>query len=286
MAIDTILPAANQTVQPASSVSFIVDDTYTSLVIKYQSSTALESVYNSGAGGAQSGYTVTVVNAGGRDTFTFTRDAGWETDPLQLSVTENETGAQATTTWTYDLFPTTEYPEGMNPYNSQGELFLILQNNGITIAGDIGILNAGANITATADGNGRVTLSVGSGTGDVTAENSPNSGEFGKWTSPTGIEGRTKAEYQADLDVESGTDFDPAGTDNSPPWVEDDFTPTLGQLTFILSVNPTDPISLSLHVNGIEAQETTDYTVSGTNLTWLDTDFSFVTSDRVVIQYR
>ena len=169
MAIDNISPAANQTVVATTPIVFIVDDTYTTLLIKYQSSTALESVYNSGAGGAQSGYTVAVTNSGGRDTFTFTRDAGWETDPLQLTVTEDETGTTATTTWTYDLFPTTSYPEGMNPYNSQGEGVLIVQNGGSVVLGSVSILNAGTGITATADGEGKVTLTGvgGSGSGDV-----------------------------------------------------------------------------------------------------------------------
>jgi hypothetical protein len=62
--------------------------------------------------------------------------------------------------------------------------------------------------------------------------------------------------------------------------------PTLGQITFILSQAPTEPDSLSLHANGIEAVETADYTLSGVTLTWLNTEFSFETDDGVVIQYK
>jgi hypothetical protein len=43
---------------------------------------------------------------------------------------------------------------------------------------------------------------------------------------------------------------------------------------------------VSLHANGIEAVETDDYTLSGTTLTWLNTEFSFETDDGVVIQYK
>jgi hypothetical protein len=72
----------------------------------------------------------------------------------------------------------------------------------------------------------------------------------------------------------------------SATWLEDAYTPTLGQVTFILSQTPTEPISLSLHANGIEAVETVDYTLSGLTLTWLNTEFSFETDDGVVIQYK
>lgn len=43
--------------------------------------------------------------------------------------------------------------------------------------------------------------------GEVTAANSPNSGEFARFTGATTIEGRTPAETRADLDLEAGTDF-------------------------------------------------------------------------------
>jgi hypothetical protein len=72
----------------------------------------------------------------------------------------------------------------------------------------------------------------------------------------------------------------------SATWLEDAYTPTLGQVTFILSQTPTEPISLMLNVNGVEFVETDDYTLSGTNITWLDTDFSMETSDKVVVQYK
>ena len=69
-------------------------------------------------------------------------------------------------------------------------------------------------------------------------------------------------------------------------WLEEAITPTLGQITFILSQAPTEPASLSLHANGIEAKETDDYTLSGTTLTWLNSEFSFETNDDIVIKYK
>jgi hypothetical protein len=53
------------------------------------------------------------------------------------------------------------------------------------------------------------------GTGDVSATGTPLITEYSRWTDATTIEGRTKAQTQADLDVETGVDFDPVGTDNS-----------------------------------------------------------------------
>ena len=188
MAITNITPAANQTIQPASDVAFTIDDTYTSVVIKYQSSTALESVYNSGAGGAQSGYTVAVVDNGGTHTFTFSRDAGWDLDPAQISVTEDETGSEATTTWTYDLFPTTEYSEGMNPYNSQGQRVLIVQSEDVLVAGNVGILNFDDTFTVAVAGSGKVTVTAVGGSGG-----SGNNSGLGSWTKGNDTIGFTAA---------------------------------------------------------------------------------------------
>ena len=75
-------------------------------------------------------------------------------------------------------------------------------------------------------------------------------------------------------------------TPTGAAWLEEAITPTLGQITFILSQAPTEPASLSLHANGIEAKETDDYTLSGTTLTWLNSEFSFETNDDIVIKYK
>jgi hypothetical protein len=70
------------------------------------------------------------------------------------------------------------------------------------------------------------------------------------------------------------------------PWTEDEFTPTNGQVTFILSQTPTDLSSLMVNVNGVTADEGTDYTVSGTTVTWLNNLYSMETTDFVVVRYR
>lgn len=70
------------------------------------------------------------------------------------------------------------------------------------------------------------------------------------------------------------------------PWRDQDFTPTAGQVSFILSVAPTDPKTISLSVNGVVADEGTDYTVSGVTITWLDVEYTMETTDLVSVRYR
>lgn len=72
----------------------------------------------------------------------------------------------------------------------------------------------------------------------------------------------------------------------APTWYEDEFTPTNGQVTFIISSTPTDVQSLTFAVNGVLADEGVDYSVSGTTITWTDAPFTMQTSDLVVVRYR
>ena len=69
------------------------------------------------------------------------------------------------------------------------------------------------------------------------------------------------------------------------PWIEDEFTPTNGQVTFILTQAPSDVTSLSLLVNGVLSDDVDDYTVSGTNLTWLNNLFVLDTADKLLAKY-
>lgn len=69
-------------------------------------------------------------------------------------------------------------------------------------------------------------------------------------------------------------------------WVEDEFVPTLGQVTFILSAAPLDPNSFSLHINGVVYDDGLDFTVSGTTLTWLNTPFSLDATDKLLARYQ
>jgi hypothetical protein len=68
---------------------------------------------------------------------------------------------------------------------------------------------------------------------------------------------------------------------------QDPFTPTLGQTVFSLSQAflGTPGISLVL-VNNLAYVEGTNYTISGTTLTWLDTPFTLDGSDSLVAVYQ
>lgn len=66
---------------------------------------------------------------------------------------------------------------------------------------------------------------------------------------------------------------------------KDEFTPTLGQVSFILSRAPTDDESVVVTINGIETDDVTDWTVSGTTLTWLDTEYSLDSNDKLIVRY-
>ena len=79
-------------------------------------------------------------------------------------------------------------------------------------------------------------------------------------------------------------EFEPGGG-GANEWYAQDFTPTLGQVSFILAQAPTDLDAFSLSVNGVIAVLGTDYTVSGTTLTWLNVPFSLTTSDFLSTRY-
>lgn len=70
------------------------------------------------------------------------------------------------------------------------------------------------------------------------------------------------------------------------PWFEDESTPTIGQVTFILSTAPTDALSLTMRVNGAAYDNGIDYTVSGVTVTWLNLDFTMETTDKVHLRYQ
>jgi len=116
MAITAVTPASGSTIAHGDSVSFTIDDTYTSLVIKAQSETALEKVYDTALSGGQAGYTTTVVDNGdGTHTVTFSRDAGWDKHPQLIYVTEDETGSSATTNLSFNLNTQQAFPQATEP---------------------------------------------------------------------------------------------------------------------------------------------------------------------------
>lgn len=68
-------------------------------------------------------------------------------------------------------------------------------------------------------------------------------------------------------------------------WTKDEFIPTTGQVTFVLSQTPSDLASLELAINGVEYDDGVDYTVSAQTITWLD-PFTLRTKDKMIVQYK
>jgi len=69
--------------------------------------------------------------------------------------------------------------------------------------------------------------------------------------------------------------------------VKDSFTPTNGQTVFVLSQLSIGTASFSLYLNGQLRSRGTDYTQSGTVLTWLDPDgFTLLNTDDLTAQYN
>ena len=117
MAISNITPVVNSLLEPGDSFSFDVDDTYTVLQIEVDTGSGTEYAYDTGLGGAQPGYTVSVSSSGGTDTFTVSRGAGWPASPQIIRVIEDESGSSTTTALTYYLTATEIFPQGSEPYN-------------------------------------------------------------------------------------------------------------------------------------------------------------------------
>jgi len=71
------------------------------------------------------------------------------------------------------------------------------------------------------------------------------------------------------------------------PWSQEEFTPTAGQVSFILSGLPIDAISVELYVNGVIYDEGVgaDYTRSGSTITW-NNPFVLKTTDQLIVRYQ
>jgi len=118
MAITSVTPVSGSTIAWGDAFSFTIDDTYTYVRVKVQTSTALEKAYDTALGGAQAGYTVQVVDTGGgTHVFTVSRDAGFDRSPVLIYVEENETGSDTTTGISYTLTGESSYISGIAPYN-------------------------------------------------------------------------------------------------------------------------------------------------------------------------
>jgi len=70
-------------------------------------------------------------------------------------------------------------------------------------------------------------------------------------------------------------------------WSQEDFTPTLGQVTFIIVSLPVDVVSVEFYVNGVLYDEGAgaDYTISGSTITW-NNPFIMKPTDQVIVRYQ
>lgn len=59
---------------------------------------------------------------------------------------------------------------------------------------------------------------------------------------------------------------------------------TAGQTAFTTSLPPTSDVGFE--VNGVLYQEPADYTVAGSAVTWLNTDFALQVGDKVQLVYQ
>jgi hypothetical protein len=116
MAISGIAPAADTLIDSDLAIVFLVDDTYTYLRIEVFTEGLTEYAYDSTLGGAQSGYSVSVANSGGVDTFTVTPDSGWDNNPQVIQVVEDETGTEATTELSWNIAGAHGFPQDTDPY--------------------------------------------------------------------------------------------------------------------------------------------------------------------------
>lgn len=76
----------------------------------------------------------------------------------------------------------------------------------------------------------------------------------------------------------------PAGP-GGEPWDYQSFTPTAGQITFILHAAPTDVASVVFEVNGVDYHQGDSFTVSGQTVTWLE-PWAMETTDFVTARWK
>lgn len=69
-------------------------------------------------------------------------------------------------------------------------------------------------------------------------------------------------------------------------FIEDPFTATLGQTLFTLSTTHDTAGLNFVSVNGIVYEQGVDYLITATTVQWLNTDFSLVAGDEVLVKYQ
>jgi hypothetical protein len=65
----------------------------------------------------------------------------------------------------------------------------------------------------------------------------------------------------------------------------DEFIALAAQTLFLLSQTPSDPADMELHVNGILYEQTDEYSVVGTTVTWNNSAFVMTGGEEVEIRY-
>lgn len=91
-----------------------------------------------------------------------------------------------------------------------------------------------------------------------------------------------------DATVTSSADevnIDVSGVGGHAAWVQDEFTATAAQVSFILSGAPSEALSLTFNVNGIDYDDVVDYTISGSTVTWTNAAFVMEAGDKVIVRY-
>lgn len=68
-------------------------------------------------------------------------------------------------------------------------------------------------------------------------------------------------------------------------WTQDEYVPTFGQVTFILSSAPIDVTSLEFNLNGVLYDDNVDYTISGSTITWISS-ITLKPKDKILIRYQ
>lgn len=276
MAIDTITPVASSVINPGDSISFKVDDTYTTLTIEITTDAGVEYAYDTGAGGQQTGYIVSVEDTGGGEhIFTFTRDAGWDKEPQQITVTEDESGSLLESTWSYFLGSQQLFPQGDSPYSPVYEGTLRASADNVTISSTVGWMEfPTADFTVTDLGGGKIQLEVVGAGG-------------GTWGSITGtLSDQTDLQTELDLKAETLDDAINATTpdnDVDVPVADPIILRNNGAAVIPLTVQRTGTGGHGLTVlmpnsivQGIEVQGLDDYdtVVSGNGILFGDRNVS------------
>jgi hypothetical protein len=111
MTIELITPPRKAILAEGASFSFVADAAITAMLIEVGTETA----YDGTAGGAQSGFTVTVDVVASGVEYSVKRDAGWVLSPLDIRVTETTSGTELVTEFNYELSGSNKFPLHRTP---------------------------------------------------------------------------------------------------------------------------------------------------------------------------